>query len=115
RQTGLQAVVAKGALPRDTLLVHRDDAERAPRNAVAAAVADVLLDIDRVVLGPSDRACWAHLEAARLDAVLADVRHHQPAPADAVWIGNVELLDELDVTKRRSRELHRVVVGVARE
>src|SRR5690606_77574 len=60
------------------LLADLDDAERARGDAVAAAVADVLLDVDGVELGPDDRARWARLQTRRVDAVLADVRHEEP-------------------------------------
>src|SRR5207253_4765381 len=69
-----------------------DHAERARADAVAAAVARIRLDDDRIELRPNDGARRAHLQAARPDAVLADVAHHEPA---AVAPGGAELLDEL--------------------
>src|SRR5260370_39131345 len=74
----LQAVVGERALVRRTcLLVDADDAVRARRDTVPATVADVLLDEDGVELGADDGVGGAHLHAARVLAVLADVRHHQ--------------------------------------
>ena len=56
-----------------------DDAERAPRHAVAAAVADVVLHHHGAELGAEQRTGRAHVQAAGVGAVLADVRRHQPA------------------------------------
>src|SRR5438034_3186025 len=39
-----------------SVVVERDDAERTRGDAVPAAVADVLVDVDGPVLGPIDRA-----------------------------------------------------------
>src|SRR5205823_2614108 len=54
-------------------------AERAGRHAVAAPVADVLLDHHGIEFGADDGAGRAGLHAAGPDAVLADVAQHQPA------------------------------------
>src|SRR5207249_1123482 len=54
-------------------------AERARDHAVAAPVADVLLDHDRPELGAEERARRAHVETCRPRAVLAHIRAHQPA------------------------------------
>src|SRR5205823_813730 len=113
----LQAVVAHGALVRRAgRLVHADHAVRAGRDAVAAAVADVLLDEDRVELGADDGAGRANLHAARVLAVLADVGHHQPSrpvarAGRAVW----NLVVELHVPPVLGVELARVVVAVGQE
>ena len=81
----VQPVVAERALRRRAgVVVEADHPEGARRDAVAATVADVLVDVDRAVLGPVDRAGGAGLEAAGLCAVLAHVRHHVPAHADLV-------------------------------
>ena len=64
-------------MPRQVPLV--DHAERTGRHAVAAAVADVLLDDDRAELGAEERAGRADVEAGGVRAVLADVGAHQPA------------------------------------
>src|SRR3982074_3291325 len=85
RHVVFEAVVAERALvgrPRLELAVlwgAVDDSEGTGRHAETAAVADVLLDIHRVVLGPDQCPRRAGLEAGRIGAVLADVRHHQPA------------------------------------
>ena len=112
-QPTLQAVVAEGALHRRARdRVDLDHAEGAGRDAVAAAVADVGLDDDGVVLGADDGPGGTDLQAAGVDAVLADVAHQQPAAAGAILR---ELLDELDVPPVLAVELPRVVVGVAAE
>ena len=80
-------------------------AERARGHAVAAAVADVLLHDDRAELGAEERAGRADVEAARVRAVLADVRLHQPAQRLRVErravspssLQRLALLDERDV------------------
>src|SRR5467141_3132036 len=75
----VDAVVTEGALLGGArLLVERHDAERARGHAVAAAVADVLVDVDGAVLGPVDGAGGTRVETPRLRAVLADVGHEQP-------------------------------------
>src|ERR1700731_140423 len=80
-----QPVVAERALVsrpylEGALLGHSvDHAEGAGGHAEAAAVADVLLDIDGVEFGAHQRAGRTSLQAGRVGAVLADVRHHQPA------------------------------------
>src|SRR5439155_25553539 len=94
-----QAVVAQRALVSGARLsVHADYAVRTRRDAVAAAVAHVLLDEDGVELGADDGAGRTDLHAAGLLAVLADVRHHQPGGAVARGRGLIgHVLDELDV------------------
>src|SRR6195952_5529597 len=77
---GSAPVVAQGALPHPAVVLTLvDDAVRTRRNAVAAAVADVLLHHDGAELGADQRAGRAHVEAGGVGAVLADVRGHQPA------------------------------------
>src|SRR5207253_4496066 len=58
-----------------TLVEH---AERTRGHAVAAAVADVLLDDDRSELGSEQRSGRTDVETAGVRAVLADVARHQP-------------------------------------
>src|SRR5262249_29390536 len=115
--------------------------EGAGHDAVAAAVADVLLDDDGPELGPEYRAGRADVEASRLGAVLADVGAHQPAEAvgigmrlepllDKALSGGLldprvrgrlldadrhPLLDEGDVPPAVGAQLHAVVVGGAGE
>src|SRR5205807_1430298 len=91
--------------------VHVDDTERAGGDARPAAVADVRLDHDRVELSTDDGAGGTHLEASCLDAVLADVAHHQPAAV----VGALELVDEADVPPVDAVQLAGVVVAVAGE
>src|SRR5205807_9117028 len=75
--------------------------ERTGRYAVAAAVADVLLDDDRLELRPEERARRADVEARRMRAVLADVGAHQPAKRVHLAVVRIalrlSLLDERDV------------------
>src|SRR5688500_13806212 len=92
--------------------VDLDDAERTRRDAVAATVAGVRLDHDRVELGPDDGCGGAHCEAAGLDEVPADVAQHQPLALGPVPL---ELLDELDVPPVDAVQLAGVVVAVTRE
>src|SRR2546422_8272000 len=106
----LEPVVAERALLRRT--GHRvdiDDAERARGDARPAAVADVRLDHDGVEFGTDDGAGGTHLQASCLDAMLADVAHHQPAAV----VGTLELLDEADVPPVDAVQLAGVVVAVA--
>src|SRR5207249_315832 len=71
----LHPVVAESAfLRRARYRIDVDDPEGARADAVAAAVAGVRLDDDGVELRPDDGARRAHLEAAGVDAVLADER-----------------------------------------
>src|SRR5262245_6252314 len=104
----VDAVVAERALLRGAGgLVEAHHAERARRDAVAAAVAHVLVDVDRTVLGPIDGAGRARVEAARFSAVLANVRHEQPRQVT----GGLGLLDEADQTERLVGEVAVVLVG----
>src|SRR5213595_3056817 len=108
----LEPVVAQGALlGRARHRVDVDHAERARGNAGPAPVAHVGLDHHRVELGADDRAGGAHLQASRLDAVLAHVAHHQPAAV----VGSLELLDEAHVPPVDAIQLAGVVVAVAGE
>src|SRR5205814_6580009 len=112
--------VAERAFLRDALLlVEPDDAVGARGDAVAAAVAYVVLDVDGVVLGPHERVRRAHFHAARVLTVLTDVAHHQPrlpsrdgrrAEDNAIVVRH--LLDELDVAPVLRVELAGVVERV---
>src|SRR5829696_5751696 len=132
------AVVAEGALEGAAIVWDLGyDAVRTGGDAVAAAVADVGLDVDVVELVADDGACRTGLLARRLDAVLAHVAHKSPAskgvelgPAGK-WLRHVlgerhevhvagqaallRVLYERDVAPGGTRELLRVVVGVARQ
>ena len=110
----LQAVVAEGALGGPAVVVVAvDDAERARRDAVAAAVADVGLQDHRLELGADQRAGRAGVQAARVRAVLADVGHEHPAPPVRrrdgarrcrAAVSSLEQLDEAHVAPRRRAE-----------
>src|SRR5205814_581785 len=73
-----------------------DDAERARRHAVAAPVADVLVDVDGPEFRPVDRAGRTRVETAGVRAVLADVGHEQPRHLAL----RLRLLDEADQPER---------------
>src|SRR4029079_2438256 len=102
-------------------LVESDDAVRAGRDAIAAAVANVLLDEHGVELGTDDGVRRTDLEAAGLLAVLADVGHHQPRLTAGdrrrgrheALVVRRDLLDELDVSPVLRVELAGVVEAVA--
>src|SRR5207248_9120968 len=94
-----------------------EHAERARGHAVAAAVADVLLDDDGVELGAEERAGRAHVEARGVRAVLADVARHEPAQRilrGVVRTRRLALLDKRDVAPRVRAEVRGVVVALAR-
>ena len=97
-------------------LTLRDHAERTGGDAVAAAVADVVLDHDGAELGPEDRPCRADVEATGVRAVLADVRLHQPAEVVLAALDRIGrlLLHEGDVPPGVCVQLAGVVVGVSR-
>ena len=86
----LEAVVAERALLGDAhvlgpvgALAAVDHAVGAGRDAVAAAVADVVLHDDGAELRAEQRPGRADVEAGGVRAVLADVRGHQPAEVRA--------------------------------
>src|SRR5581483_1674196 len=82
---GFEPVVTERAFAhRAIVLLFADHAEGTRDHAVSAAVADVVLDNHRTELGTDDRARRAHVETARVRAVLAHVRFHQPAAVFAV-------------------------------
>ena len=84
-QAVLKAVIAEGAFLRDMLLrAHVNHAERAGRDAISTAVANGFLDVHGVKLGAHDRPGRTNLKTGRIHAVLADVRHHQPAPLGSI-------------------------------
>src|SRR5262249_9207193 len=104
RQAMLQPVVAERAFLSDTaVLAHVDHAERTRGDAIAATVAGRRIDEHRVELRSQNRAGRADFEAGRIDAVLADVGHHQPRCLSAIGV-SAELLDELDVPPVHIRE-----------
>src|SRR5256885_3490553 len=62
-----------------TLFVTRDHPKRTGNDAIAAAVADVLLHVDRVELRANNRPRRARFLARRVSTMLANVTLHQPA------------------------------------
>src|SRR5581483_7219634 len=104
----VDAIVTERAFSRrPRLRVERDDTERARGHAVATAVANVLVDVHRSVLGAVDGAGRAGLETAGLRAVLADVGHEQPRQIP-VRLG---LLDEAHESEGLVREVGVVLVA----
>ena len=75
-----QPVVAQRALVGPAIVLSAiDHAEGATGHAVTAAVADLLLHDHGPEFGAEQRSRRAHVQAAGVGAVLADVGHHQPA------------------------------------
>src|SRR6266478_4316480 len=73
-QPVVDAVIAEGAfIGPSRVVIERHHTEGAGADAVAATIADILVDVDGAVLRPVDGAGGARLEAAGLGAVLADV------------------------------------------
>ena len=95
-------------------LAEADRAVRTGRDAVTTSVANVGLNEDGIVLRLDDRVGRADFHAARVFAMLADVRHQKPrgSVAGDCWrFGNQ--IDELDVAPVFGVELPGVVVGIA--
>src|SRR5690606_37903988 len=104
-------VVAERALVGEPVpgLAATDHAERAGGHAVAAAVADILLNIDVAILVGDERTRRTGLLARGGRAVLADIAVEEP-PYLAIRQG---LLGEGHVPPRRRREVDGVVVAPA--
>src|SRR6185437_1569765 len=80
----VKSVVAQRALVRRAIEgAPVDDAVWAAGDAVAAAVADVLLHDDGAELGAEQRAGGTDIQAAGVRTVLAHVRRHQPSEIGA--------------------------------
>ena len=123
----LQPVVAERALPGRALAVRASDlaavdhAERARGDAVAAAVADVLLHDDGAELGAEERAGRADVEAARRGCSACRRRSSSasgaapgpPLPSTGTR-ELLRLLDERDVPPGVGAELAGVVVATRR-
>ncbi len=110
----LEAVITERALAGTPVLgVAVDHPERTGRHAVAATVADVGLQHDRLILGPDQGAGGAGVETARIRAVLADVRHEHPIVHLAHRLGDVHdagralgAVDEVEAAGGRDRRQH---------
>ena len=119
----LEPVVAERALRGAAVdRVAVDHAERARRDAVPAAVADVRLQHDGLELGADQRAGRARVQAAGVRAVLADVGHEHPV-AEAgertlVLLGGGDEVDavgrEVDRARGALRQLHEAHVPPGR-
>src|SRR5579871_1243448 len=78
----LLAVIAKRAFPGPAIFsVKINHAKGARRDAIAAAVADVRLNIDIAKFVADNRAGGAGIHTAGMLAMLAYIAHHQPAIA----------------------------------
>src|SRR5205807_4789326 len=105
----LEAVVAERALVGAVVDVGAGDhPERAGADAVAAAVADVVLHEHGAELGAHDGAGRADVHAAGVLAVLADVGDEEPS---VLAVRAIELLEELDVPPGVPTEVAGVVVA----
>src|SRR5580704_9552749 len=83
-QSALLAIITKRALERAARIVKRlrpaiNYAKRARHNAIAAAVADIVLHQHRADFGSNDRSGRARLKATSFFAVLANVGQENPA------------------------------------
>jgi hypothetical protein len=117
-----EPVVAEGALVRLAVeWTEGGDAEGTGRNTVAAAVADILLDHDRIELGADDGASRACLHATGVDTMLADVAQHEPVALEGRegrWTSPFPIadpLDEGDMTPGGRAEIAGIVVTHAGE
>src|SRR3954468_7828887 len=105
----LEPVVTQRALRGPPVVrVAVDHPERTGGHAVAAAVADVRLHDHGLELGADQRARRARVEAARVRAVLADVRHEEPLVElrDAVRLGPLNEIDVVLPLRDRLDEAH---------
>jgi hypothetical protein len=90
----LEPVIAQGALPGSpVVLATLDDPKRAGGDAVAGAVADILLDDDGAELGAEQASGRTDLKAGGIGAVFADVGGHQPADTVALLAGGHATVD----------------------
>src|SRR5205807_9453344 len=108
----LEPVVAQGALPHPAVVLALvEHPERASRDAVSAAITDVLLDHHGPVFGPEQRTRGAYVQAGGIGAVLAHVGGHQPAKAIALLVGLHPRLDR-GLRLRRPDQLAAVLPGI---
>src|SRR5688572_13409672 len=90
-------------------------AERTGDDAVAAAVADVVLNVHVAELVIDDRASGTGMLARRARAVLAHIAEHQPSGRLSPIPIDVDLLVERHVPPGRAGKMAGVVVAVAGE
>src|SRR5579875_691315 len=83
-QAVFQAIIAKRAFVGPAIsqfqVVARDDAKGAGDDAISAAVADILLDVDRIKLGADDRASRACLQTSLLISQRSLLKNGREAP-----------------------------------
>src|SRR5581483_10699078 len=105
------AAVTQSAFVRASIsLAAIQHSEWAGGNAITAAIANILLDIDVAEFVIDNRACRTRFFTRRNDAVFADVAHHQPAIGSSV---TVELFYKFNMSPGCIRESDRVVITVA--
>src|SRR4029453_4330330 len=101
-------VIAERALRRAPgVVAEAHHPERAGRDAVPAAIADVLVDVDRPELGAVDGARRTRVETPPLRAVLATVRNQEPGHLTV----RPRLLHEADEPEGLVREVVVVLIG----
>ncbi len=61
------------------LLVTGNDAEGTGDDAIAAAIADILLHVNGIKLGTNNGASWTGFLARGIGAMFADIALHEPA------------------------------------
>src|SRR5699024_12416162 len=70
-----------------TYVPHRDPTSFPTRRSSdlgAAAIADIILDHDGAKFGTEQGTSRAHIQAASIGAVLADIRRHQPTESISI-------------------------------
>ena len=90
------------------------NAEWTGRDAISAAVADILPDDNGVEFGANDRARRTSFETSGVDAVFADIAHHQPGHAPCRTFGNW-LFDERHMAPGFGTEIDCIVIAIAGE
>jgi hypothetical protein len=86
-------------------LIELRNAEWACRDAIAAPIADIVLDHHGPELGPDDRAGRTRVQATSMDTMLADIAEHEPG--DAI---PDRTLDERYVAPGGGSKVDRVVI-----
>jgi len=115
-EPALQPIVAQGAFMRLAVLqTDIDNAKRASRHAITAAIANVLLNDDSVELGAEKRPGRASFETRGRRAMLADIAHHQPIALEGGHFGRAlailgDVLDEMNMPPGGRREVAGIVI-----
>src|SRR5699024_9546162 len=91
-----------------------NNTERAPSNAGAATIADIILDHDGAKFGTEQGTSRAHIQAASIGAVLADIRRHQPTESISIrrrGIGGGRIRGYIDRRSANRRHAQRDQLG----